>query len=212
MDKIVLEAVKREVIGKKVKVLRREGKLPAIVYGYGVDSIPIVLDHKSSSRILANAESSSLIMINLDGKEYPTLVREKQWDYIRRSLTHVDFQVVSMTEMIAAQVRIELVGDAPAVADFAAILVTGLTEFEVEALPADLPDSIEVDISVLANIGDGIFVRDIATGDKITILDDPDAMIVVASAPMAEEVEEADALDEMLEGEEAEETEETDEE
>ncbi len=212
MDKIVLEAVKREVIGKKVKVLRREGKLPAIVYGYGVDSIPIVLDHKSSSRILANAESSSLIMINLDGKEYPTLVREKQWDYIRRSLTHVDFQVVSMTEMIAAQVRIELVGDAPAVADFAAILVTGLTEFEVEALPADLPDSIEVDISVLANIGDGIFVRDIATGDKISILDDPDAMIVVASAPMAEEVEEADALDEMLEGEEAEETEETDEE
>ena len=126
MDKIVLEAQNREVIGKKVKVLRREGKLPAIVYGYGVDSIPIVLDHKSSSRILANAESSSLIMINLDGKEYPTLVREKQWDYIRRSLTHVDFQVVSMTERIAAQVRIELVGESLALEN-GGILVTGLT-------------------------------------------------------------------------------------
>ncbi len=208
MDKIVLEAIKREVTGKKVKALRRDGQLPAVLYGHGIDPKPIVLDHRSSSRILANAESSSLIMVKLDGKEYPTLVREKQWDYIRRSLLHVDFQVVSMTEKIAAQVRIELVGEAGAVDDFAAILVTGLTELEIEALPANLPDSIEIDISTLANIGDGIFVRDITVAADLEILDDLDAMIVVASAPMAEEVEEVDAADEMLEGEEGEEDEE----
>lgn len=202
MDKIVLEAVNRKVIGKQVKVLRREGKLPAVMYGYGIDPMPIVLDHKSSSRILANAESSSLIMINLDGKEYPTLVREKQWDYIRRSLNHVDFQVVSMTETIAAKVRIELVGVSAAVKDHSALLITGLTELEIEALPADLPDSIEVDISVLVDLGDGIFVRDLAIGDKMTILDDHDAMIVVASAPDEEDVEvEADMTD-ALEGDE----------
>lgn len=205
MDKIVLEATKREVTGKQVKVLRREGKLPAIVYGYGVESMPIVLDHKSSSRILANAESSSLIMISLDGKEYPTLVREKQWDYIRRSLTHVDFQVVSMTELIAAHVRIELIGVSAAVKNFDAILLTGLNELEVEALPANLPESIEIDISGLVNIGDGIFVRDIVVSNDITLLSDPDAMIAMATA-RAVEAEKTD--DEIFAGEDNDESDE----
>jgi len=208
MDKIVLEAKDRAVIGKKVKVLRREGKLPAVLYGYGIGSKPIVLDHRASSRILAKAESSSLIIVNLDGKEYPTLVREKQWDYIKRSLLHVDFQVVSMTEKIAAQVRLDFVGVAGAVANFGAVLITGLNQIEVEALPTDLPESIEVDLSVLENIGDGIFVRDVISSDKITVLDDPDAMIAVASAPTVEVVEE----EEVLEGEEGEEGEEAEEE
>lgn len=205
MDKIVLEATKREVTGKQVKVLRREGKLPAIVYGYGVESMPIVLDHKSSSRILANAESSSLIMISLDGKEYPTLVREKQWDYIRRSLTHVDFQVVSMTELIAAHVRIELIGASAAVKNFDAILLTGLNELEVEALPANLPESIEIDISGLVDIGDGIFVRDIVVSNDITLLSDPDAMIAMATA-RAVEAEKTD--DEIFVGEDNDESDE----
>jgi large subunit ribosomal protein L25 len=201
MDKIVVEAEKRAVIGKKVKALRREGKLPAVLYGYGIDAQPIVLDHRASSRILAKAESSSLIMVKLDGKEYPTLVREKQWDYIKRSLLHVDFQVVSMTERIAAQVRLDFVGVAGAVANFGAVLITGLNEIEVEAMPADLPESIEVDLSVLENIGDGIFVRDVISSDKITVLEDPDEMIVVASAPTVEAAVET----EVLEGEEGEE-------
>ncbi len=203
MEKTIIEAQKREVIGKKVKVLRREGKLPAVIYGHGVEPTPIVLDFRASSRTLAKAEASTLITIQLGGEEYTTLVREKQWDYIRRELLHVDFQAVSMTEMIAAQVRIEFVGEAPAVGA-GAVIVTGLNELSIEALPMDLPESIDVDMSVLENIGDGIFVRDIVVGDKMTILDDPDAMIIVASAPMAEEVEEVDALDEMLEGEEGE--------
>ncbi len=211
MDKIIIEAEKRDVIGKKVKALRREGKLPAVLYGHGVDPKAIVLDHRASSRILAKAESSSLIIVNLDGKEYPTLVREKQWDYIRRSLLHVDFQVVSMTEKIAAQVRLEFVGESGAVRDFAAILVTGQVEIEIEALPSDLPDSIVVDISALENIGDGIFVRDIDVDDKLTILGDPDSMIAVASAPALAEEEEVDAAEEMLEGEEGEEGEESEE-
>ncbi len=203
MDKIIVEAKKRDVLGKKVKALRREGKLPAVLYGYGIDAQPIVLDHKASSRILAKAESSSLVMVKLGGKEYPTLVREKQWDYIKRSLLHVDFQVVSMTERIAAQVRLEFVGVAGAVANFGAVLITGLNEVEVEAMPADLPESIQVDLSVLKNIGDGIFVRDLISSDKITVLDDPDEMVAIASAPTVEAV----AAEEVLEGEEGEETE-----
>ena len=78
MEKVVIQAEKRDVIGKKVKILRREGKLPAIIYGHGIDPISIVLDMRSSSRTLAKASSSTLITIELDGKQYPTLVREKQ--------------------------------------------------------------------------------------------------------------------------------------
>ncbi len=204
MDKIIVEATKREVTGKKVKALRRQGKLPAVLYGFGIDSIPVELEHKATGRILAKAESSSLITVSVDGKEYPTLVREKQWDYIRRSLLHVDFQVVSMTEKIAAQVRIELFGESGAVADFGAVMITGLVELEVEALPTDLPDSIKVDISSMENIGNGIFVHDVVVSDKLTLLDDPDAMIAVASAPTLE-IEEEVVDEELLEGEEGEE-------
>ena len=201
MDKIVVEAVKRGVTGKKVKVLRREGKLPAVIYGHGVDTMPIMVDHRSSSRILAKAESSSLITIALEGEEYPTLVREKQWDYIKRSLLHVDFQVVSMTEKIAAQVRVNLIGASPAVADFGAVLISGMNELEIEALPADLPEGIDVDFSILEKFGDSILVRDLVLSDKLSILTDPASMIAVATAP-TEEIEEEVDVDELLEGEE----------
>ena len=201
MSKIIVEAQKREVIGKKVKVLRREGKLPAVIYGYGVGSIPVVLDHKTTSRILAKAESSNLIIVQLDGKEYPTLVREKQWDYIKRSLSHVDFQVVSMTETIAAMVRVELVGVSPAVKDFGAVLIAGVNEVEIEALPADLPESLEVDISVIKNIGDSIQIHDLVLSDKLTMLTDPSTMLAVASA-MEEEISDEEDAAELFEGEE----------
>lgn len=205
MEKTIINAEKREVIGKKVKALRREGKLPAVIYGHGVEPTPILLNFKASSRKLAQAEASTLITIALDGKEHTTLVREKQWDYIRRELLHVDFQAVSMTEKIAAQVRLEFVGEAPAAG---AIIVTDLLELQIEALPLDLPESLEVDLSVLENIGDGIFVRDIVVDEtKLTILDDPDAMIVNASAPAAETSAEGD-MSELLEGEEGDEGEE----
>jgi len=202
MDKIVIDAEKRDVTGKKVKVLRREGKLPAVIYGHGVDNIPIMVEHKASSRILADAESSSLITVNLDGEEYPTLVREKQWDYIKRSLLHVDFQAVSMTETIAAQVRVELVGTAPAVKEYGAILISGLNEVEIEALPADLPESLEVDISTLEKIGDTVLIRDLDLSDKLTILNDPNSMLAVTSTIEEEIVEEVEVEEELLEGEE----------
>ncbi len=204
MSEIVVDAEKREVIGKKVKVLRRKGFLPAVIYGHGIDAMPIALNHRATSRILAKAESSNLIIVNLDGKEYPTLVREKQWDYIKRSLLHVDFQVVSMTETIAAMVRVELVGESPAVKDFGAILISGVNEVEIEALPTDLPESLEVDISTLEKIGDSVLIRDLELSDKLTVLTDPNTMLAVTSA-MEEEIVEEEEVDELLEGEEGEE-------
>jgi len=200
MEKVVIPAEKRDVVGKKVKVLRREGKLPAVIYGYGIDPISIVLDSHSASRILAKASSSTLVNIELDGKQYPTLVREKQLDFIRNSLIHVDFLAVSMTEKITATVGVAIEGEAPAVREFGAILVTGLTELEVECLATDLPERFTVDVSELAEIGSGIYVRDVAVPENVEILTDLEEMIVVATAPAVEEEEEVE--EELLEGEE----------
>jgi large subunit ribosomal protein L25 len=190
MEKAVIRAEKRAKTGKQVRALRREGKLPAVIYGYGIEPISILLDAHSASRTLAKATSSSLVTIELQGKQYPTLVREKQLDFIRNQLIHVDFLAVSMTEKITASVAIQMEGASPAVKDFNAILVTGLTELEVECLPADLPERFVVDVTGLAQIGDGIYVKDIPAPANVEILDDPEEMIVVATAAAVEEIEE----------------------
>jgi large subunit ribosomal protein L25 len=203
MEKVVIQAEKRMVTGKQVKALRREGKLPAVIYGYGIDPISIVLDTRSASRILAKASSSTLVTIELAGVQYPTLVREKQLDFIRNSLIHVDFLAVSMTEKLTASVGVHIVGEAPAVKEFGAILVTGLTELEVECLATDLPESFTVDVSGLVEISDGVYVRDVVAPENVEILSDPEEMIVVATAMAAEEEEEEEVL-EVEEGEEPE--------
>jgi large subunit ribosomal protein L25 len=109
------------------------------------------------------------------------LVRERQRNYIRGNLIHVDFLAVSLTEKIKAEVRIELTGMSLAVKDSDAVLVTGLHTLSVECLPADLPEHITVDISPLVKVGDSIHVRDVSLGDKVRILTSEDDMIVNAT-------------------------------
>jgi large subunit ribosomal protein L25 len=189
MDKVVIKAVKREVTGKQVKAMRRKGELPAVIYGRRLEPIAITLNAHNAGLTLGKLTSSSLVTIELDGKEYPTLVREKQRNYIKGELTHVDFLAVSLTENIRASVRIELTGVSPAVKDYNAVLVRNLEEVEVECLPTDLPGRLTLDISVLGQVGDGIRVSDISVSDKVRILNDPDEMIVVTTAAKEEEVE-----------------------
>ena len=191
MERVVLKAERRGITGKQVKALRREGKLPAVIYGRRFEPIAILLDAHSAGLSLAKLTSSSLVNIELDGTEYPTLVREKQRDYIKGRITHVDFLAVSLTEKIRASVSIVLAGTAPAVKDLNAVLVHGLESLEVECLPTDLPERIVVDVLSLAQIGSGIFVRDIEVPENVRVLDDEDVMVVVATMPKQEAVEEA---------------------
>jgi len=187
MEKVVIKASKRTVIGKQVKALRREGKLPAVIYGRHTDPINIELDATVAGRRLARATSSSLITINLDGEEIPTLVREKQRDFIKNNLLHVDFLTVSMTEKLRAYIALRFKSTSLAVKDFNAILVHNLEKLHVECLPGDLPEFIEVDISVLKNPGDGIRVGDLTVAGDVLVLDDEDMMVAVASASKIEE-------------------------
>ncbi|MFH1524615.1 MAG: 50S ribosomal protein L25 [Chloroflexota bacterium] len=190
MEKVVLKATPRTTTGRHVRALRRTGQLPGVIYGHNVEPVIISFDAREATRLLGRLSSSSLVTIDVDGKEYPSLVREKQQNYIKRTLIHVDFQVVSLTEKVRANVGIVLTGNAPAAKDFEAMLINGLNELEVEAFPQDLPKNVEVDISSINEIGDGIHVRDIVLSDKVTIMNEPDEMIVLATAPAKEEVEE----------------------
>lgn len=186
MSKIILNAEPRTVIGKQVKQLRREGKLPAVIYGNKIDPKAITLDLRTATKILSNTTSSSLVTIILNGKEYPSLVREKQIDFILGTLKHIDFLAVSLSEKIKASVSIVFEGEAPVVKEFNAILSPGLGQIEIEAYPQDLPESFTVDITVLKNLGESILVKDITAPENVEILSDPEEMILFASSTKAE--------------------------
>lgn len=181
MEKVVLKATKRDVIGKQVKAMRREGKLPAVIYGRHLEPISIVMESHTAGMALAKVSASSLVTIDVDGKEYPALVRERQRDYIKGVLTHVDFLAVDMNEKLRTSVGLAFVGVSPAVKDYNGILVHNLERLEVECLPGDLPERINVDIAMLKQIGDLIRVRDLPVSDKVRILADQEETIAVVT-------------------------------
>ena len=201
MENIVLKANRRKVIGKQVKALRREGKLPGVIYGHGIEPTAITLDAREANKVLSSVGASTLITIDLDGDDYSVLVRDRQHHVLLRHLLHVDFQALSMTETVRASVTLILgEEDAPAVKNFGAMIISGVESLEIECLPSDLVDRIVVDISGLESIGDSILVKDLPVPAGITILDDPETMVVVATAPAAEEVEEPEEEIELEEG------------
>jgi large subunit ribosomal protein L25 len=191
MEKVVLKAEKRDVTGKQVKALRRAGKLPAVIYGRHQEPISISLDAHSAGLALSKVTSSTMVTIDLEGKEYPTLVRERQRNYIKGTLNHVDFLAVDLTEKIRTSVSVVYVGVSPAVKDYNGVLVHNLEKLEVECLPTDLPERITIDISVLKQIGDGIRVHDVDAmlTDKVVVLNDPDEMVAVVTASKDESAE-----------------------
>ncbi len=189
MENIELKATKREVTGKQVKALRREGKLPAIIYGRHLSPLPILLDFHNVSRVLPGVTSSQLVTVNVDGTKHIVLVREKQRHPVKGNLIHVDFLAVSMTEKLKANVVIEIQGEAPAVKNFGGVVVPVLEELEVECLPSELPEKITVGLTNLNNIGDAVHVKDLALPSGVVVLTDSDEVVVLVKAPGVEEVE-----------------------
>lgn len=186
MNEIVLKAQKRKVLGKQVKQLRREGKLPGVIYGHKVEPFAITLDAHEAARILPSVTSSQLVVVDVEGQNHTTLVREKQRHPVQGNFIHIDFQEVSLTEKLKASVELVLIGDAPAVKNFNGVVVSGMEALEVECLPQDLPGRFTVDISGLTEIGSAIYVRDIQAPPNVEILTNPSETIVVVTAPVSE--------------------------
>lgn len=202
MEREELKTSRREINGKKVRFLRREGLTPANLYGPGIESVPLQADTAVVKHLLHKVGRNALISLRIDGdkKSRMVMVRDIQRDPLNGSLLHVDFFQVEMTHKVRADVALVFVGEAPAAKSRRAMLIESLSQLHVEALPADLPSHIEVDLSVLVEIDQAIHVRDISAGDGVEVLTEPDqviARVMESKAEVVEEVaEEAEAVEE----------------
>ena len=190
MDRVILQATRRSKTGKTAKALRREGVLPAVMYGHNVEPVSISLDAHTTAMALSGLSTSAIIDIDIEGEKRAALVREKQMDYLKNRIIHIDFQIVSLTETIRTEVAILQHGVSPVVRDENAVLVQNLSSVEVEALPGNLPEQFTVDISSVKNIGDAIYVRDLPIPEGVTVLTPSDEVVFVATGAAQEEVEE----------------------
>jgi len=189
METRSLNARPRTVIGKQTRALRRQGIIPAVIYGLDADPQALEIDGREATRLLARVSGSTLIEVKIGGEAQQVLVREIQRHAIRGDIRHVDFLRVAMDVAIRTAVPIDAVGEAPAVKTLGGVLVLGLDEIEVEALPADLPDRITVNLEVLTEIGNSITVGDLKIGERVKVLTQPGELVARVTAQAAEEVE-----------------------
>jgi large subunit ribosomal protein L25 len=159
-----------------------------VLYGTGVEPTPLELEGRETSRVLSRVSGSTLLDLVLESDTHNVLVREVQRDPILQDVRHIDFLKVAMDVAIRTSVPLELVGEAPAVKTFGGILVTGVDEIEVEALPADLPSRLAVDLGALTEIGKAITVADLSVGPRVKLLTSKDELIARVTQAAAEEI------------------------
>lgn len=194
MDKIILSADLREVAGKGVKKLRESGKLPAVLYGRGAANKNIVIDAKEFGRVLNQAGYSSILELSLDGKKHNVLIQDVAFDVVKSEPIHADIYLVKMDEVIRTEVPLHFVGESTAVFQQDGSLITNLEALEIEALPGNLPQQIEVDISVLDDFEKTISVADIKLPADVKLLTDAEELVARVEPPRSDE--ELEALDE----------------
>lgn len=189
MQKLTLKANKRTVLGSKVKQLRRQGVIPANLFGKTIDSQAIQVGSVDFNRAYKEAGETSLIWINVEGedKERPTLVTGVALNPVTGDTLHIDFHQVNLKEKVTANVPVEITGESELVNTNVAVLSQSLNEIEVEALPTDIPESIVFDISALKEIGDQLKVSDAKVSSEVEIKTDPEQMVVSLQEPQKEE-------------------------
>ncbi len=203
MDREELKASKRDTLGKKVRFLRRQGLTPANVYGAKIDSVSLQVETPLIERLIARVGRNALITLKVDGKRRVAMIRDIERDALTDELLHVGFFQVEMTQKVKADVPVVFVGESPAEKISRLMLIHNLSAVHVEALPADLPRNIEIDISHLAEAGEAIHVRDIPVGKDVEVLTDPDEVVVhVMESRVAAEAEELRAEEMAVEEEE----------
>lgn len=189
MDIVELEAKEREERGKKLKGLRKQGLIPAVVYGKKFKSLPVMIDRKTfEKKILASgAGKNALISLKLAGaKDVSVITSDIQRNPLNDDILHIDFSYIVMDEAIRTKVPIELTGLPIGVKETGGILIHGLREVEVECLPRDIPDKFTIDVSEL-QIGDSRHVSDLVTSAKVKLVTNPSEMIANCSPPTKEE-------------------------
>jgi len=185
MEKILVEADKRNESGKgSARTLRRAGIIPAIVYSEG-NSTPIQLNTKIMTKLLMSGSAEhALITIALDGSDHPVIIKDFQMDPVSDELLHIDFKEVSLKEKLTVTVALSIVKQ-PIGVKLGGILQKVLREIEVECLPTNIPDTIEIDASHI-DVGGNLHVSDLTVGEGVKILTDPKGLILSVKSPAIE--------------------------
>ena len=208
MNKTTLEAKVRKITGRKVKTLRKEGLIPANIYGKKVKSQAIQVMALDFKKAYEEAGETGLISLKVQGEkgkaeDRAVLVSNVQIDPLSDAAVHVDFRQVDLKEKVTASVPVELVGESPAEKGSLGTVVQYIDEIEVEALPTDLPEKFEVDASGLTEVDQAVFVSDLKYDKaKVEIKNDSGEIIVKVEPPQKEEVVAAPVTEEVpVEGE-----------
>jgi large subunit ribosomal protein L25 len=209
MAEYQINGVVRTVKGKKNRNLRKEGLVPAIVYGPANDPISAQFGYRDIEVLLMNAGGTNLIDIVIDGKTYPALARDVQRDVVRGDIMHVDFFAVDENKKIRVEVPVVMEGNSPVVLTREGILITGPNTITLEVFPTDIRNRIVINLDELVELGQEVLIRDLQFGDKVTVINDPNEMIAKIVQPAAARAEEdlEGEGEEGVEGEEGEETE-----
>jgi large subunit ribosomal protein L25 len=185
-DTITLQAEVREA-GKNLQTLRGKGLVPAVLYGRGIESKPLSIDHRAFARAFRAAGENTIIALSTGiGKPVNVIVKDAQMDPISSRFTHADFFQVRMDEVIDADIPFEFINDAPAIRELGGILVKALENVEVSALPGDLPHALSVDLSLLKTFSDVIKIKDLAIPSGVTVKDDLETVVALVEAPRSE--------------------------
>ena len=182
-----LRAQPRTELGKKSKILREKGFLPAVLYGEGIPSQPLAVLYKDFEKVYREAGESTLVKLEVADKPYNVLVHDVARDPLRGRVIHADFYAVRMDKVIHAKVPLVLVGEAPAVKNEGGVLVRVMQELEVAALPQDLPHELKADLTSLKAVQSKITVRDIPLPPGVKILAHNEEVVVLVEAPRSEE-------------------------
>jgi large subunit ribosomal protein L25 len=200
-----LAAAPREVVGKKVAMLRRAGKLPAVVYGNGVASSPVTIDAHDFELLRRKAGPNALVDLSVDGKKAdPVLIHDVQVHPVTHRPLHVDLFLVRMTEELTVDVPLVPIGESSAIANDGGTLLHAIESVRIRALPDHLPQSIEYSIVSLVDFDTAIHVRDLTIPSDVTLLTDLDEIVAKVQAPRVEVEEPTAAELEAAEGEVAE--------
>lgn len=194
MDQTPLTAEKRTVVGRKVKTLRRQGIIPAHVFGHKIPTIHVQVKAGDFTSAFEKAGETGIIELAVDGEKRPVLVRNVQIHPVTDAPLHVDFYQVNLAEKVTVNIPLEVVGEAPAVGRKIGLLLTPVSEIEIEALPTDIPEKVEVDITNLQNIGDEIKVKDLKIdAAKIEVKVDPELVVAQIGELVTKEMEAVEA-------------------
>lgn len=182
-----LQVQSRVQLGKAVQALRKKGIIPAELYGHGFENQHLEIQGRDFEKVFAEAGENTVITLIAENVKTPAIVYDVQRDYLTGEIIHADLYRVRMDEKITAHVPIEFIGEAPGVKEHGGVLNKTLSEIEVEALPGDLPRSFEIDVSVLTDIDQSIYVKDLNVSDKVTVIPDQETVIVTLTPPAPEE-------------------------